>query len=174
MAEGAMLTAAQVAPMLGISARAVYELAAEGGLRHYKFGRAIRFEAADVLSCPATLPASAARAGHTPARVLREVERLRLRVPEDVRPPSALTADQRAIVERRVRRMRMAPWADPKAIRALHHEARRLAAETGMPHHVDHVIPLQGDFVSGLHVETNMQILTGSENSRKCNRFEVE
>lgn len=68
---------------------------------------------------------------------------------------------------------RTPPWADLEAIRALHAEAQRLTAETGVPHHVDHVIPLQGRTVSGLHVHTNMQILTGSENSRKCNRYVV-
>lgn len=38
----------------------------------------------------------------------------------------------------------------------------------------DHDIPLQGKRVSGLHVANNLQILTGSENSRKRNHFEVD
>lgn len=67
---------------------------------------------------------------------------------------------------------RTPPWADLGKIRELHREAQRLTRETGTPHHVDHVIPLQGETVSGLHVHTNMQILTGSENSRKRNRFD--
>ena len=50
-------------------------------------------------------------------------------------------------------------------------QAQRLTQETGISHHVDHVIPLQGRLVSGLHVHTNMQIITGSENSRKWNRW---
>ncbi len=65
-------------------------------------------------------------------------------------------------------------WADLDQIRAIHVEAQRLATETGIAHHVDHVIPLQGRRVSGLHVHTNLQILTGSENSRKHNRFDLE
>ena len=37
---------------------------------------------------------------------------------------------------------------------------------------VDHEIPLQGKTVSGLHVETNLQYITPSENGAKSNSFE--
>lgn len=69
---------------------------------------------------------------------------------------------------------RIALWADQEKILVLHEEARRLTIETGIVHHVDHEIPLQGKLVSGLHVHNNLQVLTADDNRRKRNRFEIE
>lgn len=60
----------------------------------------------------------------------------------------------------------MPPWADKKAIRKMYLEASQRGLE------VDHVVPLKGTNVCGLHVETNLQLLTPLENGQKRNLFQ--
>jgi hypothetical protein len=61
-------------------------------------------------------------------------------------------------------------WANQDAINAFYVEARRLTVLTGILHEVDHIYPLVSDTMCGLHVETNLQVLTKSANSAKKNR----
>lgn len=64
-------------------------------------------------------------------------------------------------------------WADKKEITRIYLDAKRITKETGVEHHVDHVIPLRGKTVCGLHVESNLQIITKEENLKKWAKFEV-
>lgn len=60
---------------------------------------------------------------------------------------------------------------DYHAIRTLYETAAALTKATGIKHHIDHIIPLQGKTISGLHCPTNLQILTATENQIKNNKF---
>lgn len=61
-------------------------------------------------------------------------------------------------------------WVDRKAIREVYAEAARLTKQTGIKHEVDHIVPLRGREVSGLHVHWNLRAIPHFENRAKGNK----
>jgi len=67
---------------------------------------------------------------------------------------------------------RTVSWADLGAIKEIYIECAALNAVHGKrTYHVDHIIPLQGKLVSGLHVEYNLQIVLANYNLTKSNKY---
>jgi uncharacterized membrane protein YqiK len=64
----------------------------------------------------------------------------------------------------------MPPWADVEKIEAVYKEAEALKA-LGLDVHVDHIIPLRGIHVSGLHVHDNLRVLLAADNLAKGNKL---
>lgn len=73
--------------------------------------------------------------------------------------------------QRYARKLQATPaWVDLEKIKVIYEQS----SITTEPTHVDHVIPLQGEIVCGLHVEYNLQIITPQENIKKSNKIDQE
>lgn len=59
---------------------------------------------------------------------------------------------------------RIVNWSDESKIKEIYNNCPE-----GM--HVDHIIPLLGKLISGLHIESNLQYLNGKENMIKNNKY---
>jgi hypothetical protein len=83
--------------------------------------------------------------------------------------PAMMNAQRMKRISAQLRRT--PKWADHEKIKEIYREAAAMRQILGIKVHVDHVIPLRGRTVSGLHVHENLQVIPAKENSLKSNRF---
>ena len=76
---------------------------------------------------------------------------------------------------RHAAKLRATPqWANLKQIEVIYTKAKRISQETGVRQSVDHIYPLRGKYVSGLHVPENLRIIPLVDNCKKRNKMPVE
>ena len=73
---------------------------------------------------------------------------------------------EKSAFERASKQQRTPPWVDRKALQEIYFNRPE-------GHHVDHIIPLNGKDVCGLHVPWNLQYLTEEENLKKSNKVVI-
>lgn len=72
----------------------------------------------------------------------------------------------RVSIRKGIKLSRIPKWANINKIKEIY-------SNCPIGYHVDHIVPLQGKLVSGLHVENNLQYLSKEENLKKSNKWEV-
>lgn len=64
----------------------------------------------------------------------------------------------------------MPAWVDKEKIKEVYAFAYEFR-EAGFDVHVDHIIPLRGKIVCGLHIDSNLRVIMAQENMQKGNKF---
>lgn len=86
--------------------------------------------------------------------------------------PHKMTAD---LAKRRAAKKQRTPsWLTKKdlvMIETFYKLANEKTLQTGFVWHVDHIVPLQGKLVSGLHVPQNLRVIPWNENLSKGNKL---
>jgi hypothetical protein len=84
--------------------------------------------------------------------------------------------DLARVVKRRTLKLKRTPlWLTKEhfnEILKVYELAKTLQKKYNVPYHVDHIVPLQGKTVSGLHVPWNLRAIPAKENLVKSNKTE--
>lgn len=88
---------------------------------------------------------------------------------------SNLDKDAAKTARRRASKLKATPpWLtkqDFEQIKELYEVTKAFRLYTGEEYHVDHIVPLQGENVCGLHVPWNLQVISAKENLSKHNKL---
>ena len=92
-------------------------------------------------------------------------EKVKARKEKYRKTPAGRANKNASNAKRRAAKLQRTPsWSDLDAIKDFYNTCPEGC-------HVDHIIPLQGELVSGFHVLSNLQYLTASENQSKSNSY---
>lgn len=100
---------------------------------------------------------------------LKEYARKSIKIPKNRAVRTALEIKRQA-----AKKLRCPSWLTEDQhdqIKEFYLLAAKLTDETGTRYEVDHIVPLQGKEVSGLHVPWNLQVITKEENMKKRNKL---
>lgn len=107
-------------------------------------------------------------------KVYRESSAGKMALREYRQSPEGRSKIYASNAKRRAKKLKATPpWLTEEHLKeseAFYAESIRLTKETGISHHVDHKVPLQGKSISGLHVPWNLQILVGPGPDGNCSK----
>lgn len=108
-------------------------------------------------------------------KAYRERNRVKIKLQKRIYRASNRSKFNAKSAKRRASKLKATPnWLTKEEfieIEELYEIAQAFKLYTGQEYHVDHIVPLQGENVCGLHVPWNLQILEASENLSKHNKL---
>jgi len=71
------------------------------------------------------------------------------------------------------KQQRTPKWAIEDIIKVFYFMSEHLGRIMNEKYHVDHIIPLKGENITGLHTHNNLQVITAKENMTKNNKIKL-
>jgi hypothetical protein len=99
-----------------------------------------------------------------------EAQRARIKKYESTEKGRLLKQSQRNARRKRERHASLGRLFHKETLK-IYLKCKQISKLTGIPHEVDHIVPLLGKNVSGLHVPWDMAIIPAKENREKSNKY---